>query len=173
LKRAFYITAAIVVLCAIVGLALYSRAVHPQLLPPSRPLTHDDSTGHSREFAPSAAIVESIRGWVAAHQSGWHLSFVTYASRSHFSCDTLSVEVGDSYVVLNYARGRGSAFTEVVRELAADERSFWHDTVDAARKPNQAMQRTVGRSASPLSMTSTFNLQRRSPSGAVADLVSR
>lgn len=38
---------------------------------------------------------------------------------------------------------------------------------------NQAMQRTAGRSAFSLSMTSTFNLQRHSPSPAVADLGSR
>jgi len=147
LKRAFYITAAIVALFAVVGFVLYSRAVHPQLLPSAGPLTYDDSTGHSREFAPSSAIVESIRGWVAAHQSGWHLSFVTYASRSYFSCETFSVEVGDSHVILNYARDRGSAFTEVVRALADDDRSFWRETVDAAKRPNQAMQRTAGRSA--------------------------
>ena len=39
--------------------------------------------------------------------------------------------------------------------------------------PNQAIQRTAGRAAFPLSMTSTFNLQRRALSPAVADLVSR
>jgi hypothetical protein len=38
---------------------------------------------------------------------------------------------------------------------------------------NQAMQRTAGRSVFPLSMTSTSNPQPRSPSPAVADLVSR
>ena len=41
------------------------------------------------------------------------------------------------------------------------------------KRSNQAMQRTAGRSAFPLSMTSTFNLQPRAPSPAVADLVSR
>jgi hypothetical protein len=40
-------------------------------------------------------------------------------------------------------------------------------------RPNQAMQRTAGRSALQLSMTSTFNPQRRELSPAVADLVSR
>jgi len=38
------------------------------------------------------------------------------------------------------------------------------------KTPNQAMQRTAGRAAFPLSMTSTFNLQRRSSSPAVAGL---
>ncbi|MGI9087113.1 MAG: hypothetical protein ACR2HH_05130 [Chthoniobacterales bacterium] len=38
---------------------------------------------------------------------------------------------------------------------------------------NHAMQRTAGRSAFPLSMISTFNLQPRALSPAVADLVSR
>ena len=41
------------------------------------------------------------------------------------------------------------------------------------RQPNQAMQRTAGRSAFPLSMTSTFNQQPHAPSPAVADLGSR
>jgi membrane protease YdiL (CAAX protease family) len=40
-------------------------------------------------------------------------------------------------------------------------------------RPNQAMQRTAGRSAFPLSMTSTFNPQPRALSPAVADLGSR
>ncbi len=39
--------------------------------------------------------------------------------------------------------------------------------------PNQAIQRTAGRAAFPLSMTSTFNLQRRALSPAVAGLMSR
>jgi hypothetical protein len=40
-------------------------------------------------------------------------------------------------------------------------------------RPNQAMQRTAGRSEFWLSMTSTFNLQPRALSPAVADLGSR
>jgi hypothetical protein len=43
----------------------------------------------------------------------------------------------------------------------------------ARKRPNQAMQRTAGRSAFTLSMTSVFNRQPRAPSPAVADLVSR
>jgi len=38
-------------------------------------------------------------------------------------------------------------------------------------RPNQAMQRTAGRSALPLWVTSTCNLQLRAPSPVVADLV--
>jgi hypothetical protein len=40
-------------------------------------------------------------------------------------------------------------------------------------RSNQSMQRTAGRAAFPLSMTSTFNQQRRALSPAVADLESR
>ena len=43
----------------------------------------------------------------------------------------------------------------------------------AEERPNQAMQRTAGRSALPLSMTSSFIQQPRSLSPAVADLGSR
>jgi hypothetical protein len=51
-----------------------------------------------------------------------------------------------------------------------------NELVAASTKPfkvlsNHAMQRTAGRSAFPLSMTSTFNQQRRALSPAVADLV--
>ena len=42
-----------------------------------------------------------------------------------------------------------------------------------SKPSNQAMQRTAGRSAFPLPMTSTFNQQQRPPSPAVADLRSR
>jgi len=43
----------------------------------------------------------------------------------------------------------------------------------SSKRPNQAMQRTAGRFAFPLSMTSTLNQQPRALSPAVADLVSR
>ena len=43
----------------------------------------------------------------------------------------------------------------------------------ATQRSNQAMQRTVGRAALKLSMTSTFNRQPNTPSPAVADLGSR
>jgi hypothetical protein len=43
----------------------------------------------------------------------------------------------------------------------------------ATRTPNRAMQLTAPRSISPLSVATTFNLQPRALSGAVADLVSR
>jgi len=52
--------------------------------------------------------------------------------------------------------------------------SVWHSLMLGGKTSSiQAMQRTAGRSAFPLSMTSTFNPQPRSPSPAVADLVSR
>jgi hypothetical protein len=44
---------------------------------------------------------------------------------------------------------------------------------NSRRSSNQAMQRTAGRSAFPLAVTSTFNLQPRTLSPAVADLGSR
>ncbi|MEO7165710.1 MAG: hypothetical protein ABI787_09550 [Spartobacteria bacterium] len=140
--------------CVIIAVILYSRAVHPRLLAPVGPLTFD-AQGSVAEFPSSAAIVASIQAWVAAHQSGWRLSFVTYAARSHFSCDAFSVEVGDRYIVLNYARRRGGVFTEVVRDLTPDEQSFWRDIVDTANRPNQAMQPTAGRRTFKLSMTPT------------------
>ena len=43
----------------------------------------------------------------------------------------------------------------------------------AANTPNQAIQRTAGRSVFQVSMTSTFNLQRCALPPAVADLASR
>ena len=46
-------------------------------------------------------------------------------------------------------------------------------SLESRIRSNQAMQRTAGRSAFTLLMTSTFNLQPHAPSPAVADLVSR
>ncbi len=55
--------------------------------------------------------------------------------------------------------------------------TYWKSTLENLStepdRPNQAIQRTAGRSAFPLSMTSTFNRQRCAPSPAVADLLSR
>jgi hypothetical protein len=48
-----------------------------------------------------------------------------------------------------------------------------HHRSESSVSSNQAMQRTAGRAAFPLPMNSTFNPQPRSPSPAVADLVSR
>jgi hypothetical protein len=48
------------------------------------------------------------------------------------------------------------------------DQHLWHMNAS-----NQAMQRSAGRCALQLPMTSTFNLQLRTPSPAVADLVSR
>jgi hypothetical protein len=51
--------------------------------------------------------------------------------------------------------------------------TFRRSIPHAADASNQAMQRTAGRTAFQLPMTSAFNPKRRSPSPAVADLVSR
>jgi hypothetical protein len=52
-------------------------------------------------------------------------------------------------------------------------RRYFAQLMKPRQRPNQAMQRTAGRSAFPLPMASTLNQQQRSPSPAVADLVSR
>jgi len=49
----------------------------------------------------------------------------------------------------------------------------WEEIVPSKKPSNQAMQRTAPRSVFPLAVVTTFNLQARALSGAVADLVSR
>jgi len=77
-------------------------------------------------------------------------------------------------LLIDYSRATLPHRERLAREI---ERRATHlaNRVEAVRhtRPNQAMQRTAGRSAFPLLTTSTFNLQRRAPSPAVADLVSR
>jgi hypothetical protein len=65
-------------------------------------------------------------------------------------------------------------FSSVSRSIVASRNSMMTLAKQVERTtPNQAMQRAAGRFAFPLSMTPTFNWQRRAPSPAVADLVSR
>jgi hypothetical protein len=77
--------------------------------------------------------------------------------------DTLSFGVHETRIRERggtWNRGR-AAFPSIYRRCATPKAS------------NQAMQRTAGRSAFLLEMTSTFNLQQHTLSPAVADLVSR
>jgi hypothetical protein len=60
-----------------------------------------------------------------------------------------------------------------VHESSPDISLYRRVDVKPPQASNQAMQRTAGRSAFTLSLTSTFNRKRRAPSPAVADLVSR
>jgi hypothetical protein len=53
------------------------------------------------------------------------------------------------------------------------DRSSCARRASSGRTSNQAMQLTAPRSVSPLRVATTFNLQPRAVSGAVADLVSR
>ncbi len=91
---------------------------------------------------------------------------------------------GGELLVIHFATGDGGSMVDYLRvvDIAPDLirlRSDGHDVLmqraapSAPQASNHAMQRTAGRSAFPLSMTSTFNLQPRAPSPAVADLVSR
>ena len=73
------------------------------------------------------------------------------------------------------AKTKAEVCTVVRVMLFPGDRAAFQKTLSlcGTNRPNQAMQRTADRSAFPVSKTSTFNLQRRSPSPAVADLVSR
>ena len=64
-------------------------------------------------------------------------------------------------------------FTVLIHVFTQLPPSIYSLASSARKTPNQAMQRTAGRSAFPLSVTSTFSLQPPAPSPAVADLGSR
>jgi hypothetical protein len=94
------------------------------------------------------------------------------------TCGWVEAYAGDSVLVATapgYAASRVRVSgTGTLRFRGKDtSRSASYRLALRRETPNQAMQRTAGRSAFPLSMTSTFNRQRRPPSPSVADLVSR
>jgi hypothetical protein len=76
------------------------------------------------------------------------------------------------FVVLSLHNCEATPAFEAQAKAYNDTMRQWRHE-HSPKTSNQAMQRTAGRLAFYLSMTSTFNLQRRSPSSAVADLVSR
>jgi len=94
------------------------------------------------------------------------------------TCGWVEAYAGDSFLV---ATAPGYAASKLRVSDAGTLRFTGQDTRRRAsyrlalrrETPNQAMQRTAPRSASPLSVATTYNSQPHALSGAVADLVSR
>jgi hypothetical protein len=96
-------------------------------------------------------------------QCGFDLSFAIDLPQSVFrQIQLVSMEYGADRITVRWRLPNAHSATALARSIEMHR-----------SRPNQAMQRTVGRSAFPLSMTSTFNPQPHAPSPAVADLVSR
>jgi hypothetical protein len=131
--------------CAVGAVLLHYRWVRPHLISPHGGITFREGGGPGIPIAASSPEVASIMSWIDAHQTGWHLSFVTYAPHATLSSDTFHINVGDNFVVLNYARHEGHSFVELVRDLPSQEQLFWRGVISRLKQPNQAMQPTAGR----------------------------
>jgi hypothetical protein len=136
--------------CAVAGVLVHLRWVRPRLIPPRGDITFREGGGPGTAIPASAPEVASIISWVGSHQTGWHLSFVTYAPHATLTSDTFHINIGDNFVVLNYARREGDSFVELVRDLPAEEKLFWRDIISRIKQPNQALQPTAGRSDATL-----------------------
>jgi hypothetical protein len=159
--------------CAAGAVLLHHAWVRPHLISPHRGIAFGDGGAPAILVAASSPEVASIMSWIDSHQTGWHFSVDTYAPHATLSCDTFHINVGDSFVVLNYARHQGHAFVELVRDLPPEEQIFWRGIIARLKQPNRAMQLTTPRSVSTHCVAATFNRQPSSLSPAVADLVSR
>jgi hypothetical protein len=139
--------------CAVAGVLVHHRWVRPRIIPPRGDVTFRENGGTGTAIPASSREVVSIISWVGAHQTGWHLSFVTYAPHATLSSDTFHINVGDNFLVLNYARHEGDSFVELVRDLPAEEQLFWRGVIGRIKQPNQALQPTAGRSDATLHFT--------------------
>jgi hypothetical protein len=137
--------------CAVAGGLVHHSWVRPRLIPPRGDTTFREGGGGPGTAIPaSSPEVASIISWIHSHQTGWHLSFVTYAPHATLSSDTFHINVGDNFVVLNYARHEGDSFVELVRDLPAEEQLFWRGVISRIKQSNQALQPTADRSAAKL-----------------------
>jgi hypothetical protein len=99
--------------CAVAAVLIHHRWVRPKLIPPRGDITFRENGGPGTAIPASSPEVASIISWIGAHQTGWHLSFVTYAPHATLSSETFHINVGDNFVVLNYARHEGHSFVEL------------------------------------------------------------
>ncbi|HEV2047153.1 MAG TPA: hypothetical protein VGQ95_11215, partial [Chthoniobacterales bacterium] len=145
--------------CAVAGFLLHHRWVRPHLISPRGDITFREGGSPGIAIAASSPEVAYIVSWIDTHQTGWHLSFVTYAPHATLSSDTFHINVGDNFLVLNYARHEGHSFVELVRDLPAEDQLFWRSVISRIKQPNQAMQPTAGRSDTSLHFMKTHPLQ--------------
>ena len=131
--RTLWIAAAVLVTCVVTVFVVHGRWVHPHLLASTGPIALRDSSGQTGQLPPETAT--AIRDWVSSHQSGWRVSFTTYAPHTTVSCDTFHMNFGGNLLVLNYARHAGDTFVQLVRDLPPEEQAFWRKTLAAAKEP--------------------------------------
>jgi len=131
--------------CAVAGVLVHHRWVRPRIISPRGDVMFREAGGPATAIPVSSREITSIISWIGSHQTGWHLSFVTYAPHATLSSDTFHINVGDNFMVLNYARHAGHSFVELVRDLPSEEQLFWRSVINRIKRPNQAMERTADR----------------------------
>ncbi len=133
----------VVICCAVAAVLVHNRWVQPHLILPSGDVTFRENGGPGTAIPASSPEIGSIMSWVDTHQTGWRLSVFTYAPHVTLVSDTFHINVGDDFVILNYARHRGRFFVELVRHLPVDDQPFWHNVISRLKQPNQLMKSTA------------------------------
>jgi hypothetical protein len=111
-------------------------------------------------FILSPMSGEKLPFWEGRWHAGGPFLYLRFSSENSREVVALRFDISSEHLTINLPRS-GDTMWSLER------------VSDTGRTSNQAMQPTAGRSAFPLSMTSTSNLQPHAPSPAVADLGSR
>ena len=83
----------------------------------------------------SSPEVASVIAWIGAHQTGWQLSIVDFVPHATLRSDTFEINVGDNFLVLNYALHEGdSSFVQLVRDLSTEDQLFWRGVISRIKQ---------------------------------------
>jgi hypothetical protein len=121
LVAAFVITAVAV---AAIGSWLYA-GTHPQFVPADGDVVVRERGSVLRSFPAESAQADEIIIWFQQHQTGWSMSFVSYAPKTTISCETFHINLLDGSIILNYLRHRPSVWMQITRTLTSEEKAFW------------------------------------------------
>ena len=126
--------ALIVTVVAVVAVASWFYAgTHPQFVPSDGEVAVREHGSVLRSFPAESAQADEIIVWFQQHQTGWSISFVTYAPKTTISCETFHINLLDGSIILNYLRHRPSVWMQITRALTPEEETFWRDY--ASRPP--------------------------------------
>jgi hypothetical protein len=110
----------------------------PRLVQPQDEIILKESGATVAKVPAGSSETTSVVSWIREHPTGWKLSFITYAPHTTLSCDTFHLNIERHSLVLNYARRKGSSrWIQIVRDLSAEEQSFWESTIDRLRDVKQ------------------------------------
>jgi hypothetical protein len=82
-----------------------------------------------RSFPNESPEINPILLWFRQHQTGWRISFVSYAPKTTISGNTFHINLLGNGIILNYLRNRPRVWMQLTRSLSAEEQAFWRDYV--------------------------------------------